>query len=355
MQLLLLSKFTGKAPGSRYRQIQYIPHLHVLGATVLVSVFLNDNYIDNLYSHNKNHIIIINAYIKRFIALLKKSKKNDVLWIQFEALPLIPFWIESLLIGNVPYVVEYDEPIFHNYDMHPNFIVKKILGDKIDRLMQNATLVIAGNSYIAERAYKAGATKVEIIPTVVDLDKYSVKEDDNISKEFIIGWIGSFSTSKYLNQILNVTQNFTVSGDVKIVAIGASKEILLDPNIQVQEWLEETEVSEIKKFDVGIMPLEDSPWSKGKSGFKLIQYMACGLPVIASPIGANKEIVENGVNGFLADNDDEWMKAIEILRQQPELRHKMGMKGREKVEKMYCLQATIPRLKKILSEAAGKE
>jgi glycosyltransferase involved in cell wall biosynthesis len=353
MRILLLSKFTEKAPGTRYRHTQYLPYLSELGVDVITSVFLSDAYLQRIYENKrKNYVNVIDAYLKRFIDLLRNRGGNDVLWIQFEALPFIPFWIEYFLIRDTPYVVEYDEPVFHNYDMHSSPLIRKLLGRKIDQLMNNAALVIAGNSYIAERAYKAGAKKVEIIPTVIDLEKYSVKDHSNTQNKFIIGWIGSFSTSSYLNQLINVTRKYTDINNTTMVAIGASKELLLDENIQVKKWVEETEVEEIKEFDIGIMPLSDSPWSKGKSGFKLIQYMACGLPVIASPVGTNADIVEHGVNGFLANNDDEWIRAIETLKNQPDLRRAMGNEGRKKVESMYCLQVTAPKLKHLLSEVA---
>lgn len=352
MKVLLLSKFTSKAPGTRYRHTQYIPYLNANGFVLETSPFLDDEYLERLYTKKERKIsVIFYAYVKRLILLLASKESYNVFWIQFESMPFIPFLIEYLLIKSTPYIVEYDEPVFHNYDMHPNPFVKIMLSNKIDKLMKNSALVIAGNSYLAERAYKAGAKQVEIIPTVIDLEKYSVKEYQNNSDKIIIGWIGSLSTSIYLNEISNVTKKYMGLDDIKMVAIGADKKILIDDNIQVKQWSEESEVAEINKFDIGIMPLQDSPWAKGKSGFKLIQYMACGIPVIASPVGVNVEIVEHGVNGFLASNDEEWLWAIETLKAQPSLRQKMGKQGRKKVEEIYCLQVTAPIIKSLLSRA----
>src|SRR6056297_1871598 len=103
-------------------------------------------------------------------------------------------------------------------------------------------------------------------------------------------------------------------------------------------------------MDIGVMPLPDTPWMRGKCGYKLIQYMACGLPVIASPVGVNAEIVEHGVNGFLVGTDEEWKSALTILLKDPDLRRRMGREGRKKVEREYSLQVQGPRVARLLRE-----
>ena len=115
-------------------------------------------------------------------------------------------------------------------------------------------------------------------------------------------------------------------------------------NLEVIAWSEDTEVDAIQSMDIGVMPLPDTPWARGKCGYKLIQYMACGLPVVASPVGVNKEILEHGVNGFLAESDAEWRTAIEALISDPDLRRRMGAAGRKKVENEYSLQVWGPRV-----------
>jgi glycosyltransferase involved in cell wall biosynthesis len=122
----------------------------------------------------------------------------------------------------------------------------------------------------------------------------------------------------------------------------------------IRDWDEATETAEIGNFDVGIMPLPDNPWERGKCGFKLIQYMACGKPVVASPVGVNREIVVEGVNGFLASTQKEWVDALLRLKENPALRRTMGERGRRMVEERYCLQVTAPRLQRILLDAAGR-
>jgi glycosyltransferase involved in cell wall biosynthesis len=136
--------------------------------------------------------------------------------------------------------------------------------------------------------------------------------------------------------------------------IGSGNVIFPDVRVEILPWSEETEVALLQTCDVGIMPLPDEPWTRGKCGFKMIQYMACGLPVVASPVGVNKEIVEHGVNGFLAVTNDEWLTALSTLRDNPELRRKMGAAGRRKVEEKYCLQVTAPQYVKLLQSMIEK-
>ena len=118
--------------------------------------------------------------------------------------------------------------------------------------------------------------------------------------------------------------------------------------LKILPWAEETEVNLIQDMDIGVMPLPDTHWTRGKCGYKLIQYMACGLPAIASPVGVNCDIVADGVNGFLAENDDEWRTEIKKLLDDPDLRHRMGTAGRKKVEEQYSLQVWGPRVAQML-------
>ena len=185
------------------------------------------------------------------------------------------------------------------------------------------------------------------MPTVVDTVRYKVLKK-TVTNALTVGWIGSPSTASYLKGISKPLSILGESQDVRLVVIGGKAPCIKNVDVIELPWNEDDEVNEINNFDIGVMPLPDSPWERGKCGFKLIQYMACGLPVIASPIGVNSEIVEHGVNGFLVETDEEWESSLRTLMGDPELRHRMGQAGRVKIERQYSLQVTGPVLTSVI-------
>jgi len=254
---------------------------------------------------------------------------------------------------SVPVVSDYDDAVFHRYERHRLAPVRWILGAKIDRIMQRSSLVTAGNSYLSDRAHTSGAQHVEIVPTVVDLEHYNIVKPAAGPFPLRIGWIGSPSTwTEYMAPIMPSLTCVAGVENARISAVGAGRAAKPHQFLDILPWSEETEVASIQAMDIGIMPLTDTPWARGKCGYKLIQYMACGLPVIASPVGVNTEIVEHGVNGFLATTDAEWREALVMLLRDPDLRNRMGAAGRQKVEKQYSLQVWGPRVADMLSKVA---
>jgi glycosyltransferase involved in cell wall biosynthesis len=213
-------------------------------------------------------------------------------------------------------------------------------------------MVIVGNDYLGERARQAGARRVELLPTVVDTSRYTVTLTAP-SQPLTIGWMGSPSTAPYLHFVAPVLQRMIDSYGLRVVAIGANPDQLRGLAFEVRSWSEELEVDEIHRFDIGIMPLPDEPFERGKCGYKLIQYMACGKPVVASAVGTNTILVRQGINGFLARTELEWLEALEYLVNDPPLRHRMGTSGRMMVEREYSLRATAPRLAGLLRSVAS--
>lgn len=355
-KILLLTRYSSIGASSRYRCYQYLPYLRNLGLDITVYPLLNDEYVKNLYSGGHLPLgSIIKSYIKR-IKLCMQQDRYDLLWIQQEVFPWVPFFFEWIVMKtSTPYIVDYDDPFFHRYDLHHSSIVRCMLRQKIDRVMQGASLVVAGNKYIAGRAQNARSKRVEIIPTVIDLNRYPQVVAPQKKDFFTIGWIGSPSTTQYLKDIHSSLRNFCQNKHVKVVIIGAGDLKMDGVPIECKPWSEQTEVEEIQKFDVGIMPLKDTPWERGKCGFKLIQYMACSRATIGSPIGVNEEIIAHGVDGFYARTPEEWINSLTALMNNDALCQKMGKMGRKKVEDKYCLQKTAPVLAQLLSEIIEKE
>lgn len=314
------------------------------------SPLFDDSYLENLYSRKKiNKLYVLKRYFQRVIKLFN-SKDYDLLWIEKELFPWMPLNIEGLLNKlRVRYIVDYDDAIFHNYDQHRLGIVKLLLTSKIPNVMKNAQLVTVCNSYLKQKAVDSGAIKVETIPTVVDLDKYSAAYETNNTK-LTIGWIGTSKTEKYIIDLKSVFEKIAEEIDIKVVVIGG-KDFSSDRfEYEILPWSEEKEAEYISKLDIGIMPLADSLWEKGKCGYKLIQYMACGKPVIASKVGMNCEIVKDDKNGYLVTSEDEWVKAIKKLNDKDK-RIELGKFARKEVEDKFSLQATLENRMRYIMEA----
>ncbi|MES2221515.1 MAG: glycosyltransferase family 4 protein [Acidobacteriota bacterium] len=194
---------------------------------------------------------------------------------------------------------------------------------------------------------------MEVIPTVVDLDRYSVRPAPPRNYK-MVGWIGAPATVRYLELVAEAMKVISQEIAVQLRVIGANFSVA-GVQTEIRRWTQESEVAEIQDIDVGIMPLTDSPWERGKCGYKLVQYMACGKPVIASPVGINKEMVRPAINGFLAKDTGEWIAALRILLADADLRRSMGAEGRTVVEQKYNLQVTTPRLAQLFHQVLTRE
>jgi len=350
-RLLVLSRYSRMGASSRLRTMQYEPWLEEAGFEVEYSALFDDKYLKCLYSGQGSKIDFFKYYFKRIVQL-RRSAQFKLIWIEYEALPWLPWFVErALLPSAVSIVSDYDDAIFHRYDQHRSQFVKKFLGQKINNIMRYSKLVTVGNGYLANHARNACSESVMLIPTVVNLSQYSQNLEFCKKPAVKIGWIGTpntwltFGKEKY-----NLLQETLISNNAIFAAVGAQLHAERFGILEMIPWSEGTEVNDILSMDIGIMPLDNSAWSKGKCGYKLIQYMACGLPVVASPIGVNKAIVEHGVSGFLAENDEEWLHYINILLSDKDLRHRMGSAGRKKVEKEYSLQVWGPKVASMLRQ-----
>lgn len=348
-RILALTRYGRLGASSRVRTIQYQDCLRDHGLDVVVEALFGDDYIRALYSRRSRIPATLAAFRRRFAAL-RLVRDFDAVWVEKEALPWLPAAVElAALPGQVPLIVDYDDAVFHRYDRHRSAAVRRLLGRKIDAVMARADLVVAGNGYLADRARAAGACRVEVVPTVVDLDRYVPCRDPE-PKPVTVGWIGSPSTAPYLDAVKPVIADLARSSGIAAVAVGARQDQVVGSPFVARRWREEAEVADLNAFDIGIMPLADTPWERGKCAYKLIQYMALGIPVVASPVGANREVVVHGENGLLAEDAGEWRTALVALAADPALRASMGRAGRRTVEQGYSLQLWAPRLAAMLHE-----
>ncbi|MDT0631809.1 glycosyltransferase family 4 protein [Rubrivirga sp. S365] len=351
-RLLMLTRYGDLGSSSRVRGSQFVPALRRAGWRVERAGLLDDAYVRRLYeTGGRRPDRLAWAYLRRAARLLGRAD-HDLIWVEKELLPFVPYAAERALFRGRPYVVDYDDATFHTYDTHRRAAVRRVFGRKVDRLMRGARTVVAGNGYLAARARTAGARHIEVLPSVVDLDCYGPVAPLP-EGPFTIGWIGSPGSQRVLHVLRDVLAREAARPDTRVVLVGVEGRPLGDVPVEVRPWSGATEVAEMGRFHVGIMPLPDEPWERGKCGFKLVQCMAAGRPVVASPVGVNAEIVTDGWNGFLADGPDAWHAAFDRLRADRSLGQTMGERGRARVRDGYSLASVAPRLDATLREAAG--
>jgi glycosyltransferase involved in cell wall biosynthesis len=354
MKILVLTKYSEMAASSRMRVFQYLDYLRLNGSAITVAPLLSEEYLRRLYLGRPTlWLQLIASYVARARRLVHAAGAFDLIWFEKEMFPWCPAILERLLANRrIPYVVDYDDAIFHNYDNHRLSAVRYFLGDKIDWVMSHADWVVVGNEYLAGRARQAGAKHITVLPTVVDLTRYSATVLPG-KPHFTIGWIGTPITTKYLKIVAPALQQVCARVRAEVVTVGAGQVDLGVP-ARSMPWHRDTEAGSIAEFDVGIMPLRDGPFERGKCGYKLIQYMAAGRPVVGSPVGVNCRIIRHGVNGFIANSMQEWTDALLKLHHDFGLRQRMGVEARKTVESEYCLQATAPQLISILRRAVDQ-
>lgn len=362
-RVLLLSRYDRDGASSRLRFLQYLPELEHLGVRVTHRPLFSGEYLENKYAGRKRIVFSIAFSYFRRIRDLLKSGKFDVIWIQAELFPYIPPLAEQLLgLLNRPFVVDYDDAIFHKYDRSKSRLIRWIFSKKIPTVMRTAQSVVVGNQYLEDHAVKFGSCSVVQIPTVLDYERYSCRENARFSGGSpVIGWIGSPTTSSYLLKVAPALQKVCESENALVRVIGADKEIvaMLDKLMPIEafDWREDTEAELVASFHVGIMPLSNSPWEQGKCGYKLLQYMASGVPVVASATKANVDILSPSSCGILMEYDAsqlDWESAIKSILVRPDRGRPMGSAGITAVKNTYCIEAQVKTLCSVLRSAVGE-
>jgi glycosyltransferase involved in cell wall biosynthesis len=354
MRVTAFTRYSRQAASTRQRLLQYLPLFREAGIEVVHHALLDDDYVRGLatgeaYPNAK----IIGAYLDRLGQMLA-SRKSDLIWVYVELLPYMPALFERMVGGGAPVIYDMDDAFFHRYDDNPNPLVRTLIGGKLGKLLSRAAACTCGNDYLRDYAAQYCANSI-VVPTVVDTGHYRPVEREP-RRPIVIGWIGSPTTWPNVWPVLPLLKSLCAGGDVSFHAVGAGTAAAADqfPGLELVEWSEATEVADVQGFDIGIMPLIDSPFERGKSGYKLIQYMACGLPVVASPVGVNRAIVADGVNGFLASSEEEWRTSLTRLIADAGLRRQMGIEGRTRVERSYSLSSQAPRLIELFHSVAGR-
>lgn len=350
MRIAFFTKYSRIGASSRYRTYQYLDYLHSEGVRADVFYLLGEEYLRALYSGRR----IPRMYLLKRLAVrirdILRVRKYDVIVIEKELVPYVPSVLERLTrLINPSIVVDYDDAIFANYFDNP------LLQSKIATVMRLSSAVNVGNQYLYDYARTINPN-VNLIPTGIDLVKYRQKDAyETSADQVIIGWIGTPITSKYLFLIHGALSKLAQRFPIVLRCIGTSPDFEMEGvTIENVPWDESTEVAEILTFDIGIMPLADGSFEKGKCGLKLIQYMGCGIPSVASPVGVNRDIICHGENGLLASLEEDWVREIEALIQDPGLRKRIGRNGRQTVIDRYSLEAIAPKLLTVFQRVASR-
>jgi len=355
---------TGKrGASSRYRVIQFFPYLNNKLNYVHFS-FLDDKTY-KLFKSNKIILTVLRTIflLLQPLKLLFIVKKNDVVFIHRDIYPFGYFWLERLLkIKGAKIIFDLDDAIFledtSEITNKKNRLLYKLkYGKRYNSIIKFADLIICGNSYL-ETYCKQYNSNTFILPTVIDLNKVNnITPNEPIKNTIIFGWIGNPGNSTYFNKILPLFDEISTLYKTRVIfkCIGGKINYIPSSNFfSVMEvaWSEEEEYKELSEIDVGIMPLENSEWSKGKCGLKILQYMSIGKPTIADNVGVNSTIIEHGVDGFLADHINDWRKYIEffVKEKRSKLVKEMGLQAKIKLQDQYSLQANLKHFENLLNK-----
>jgi glycosyltransferase involved in cell wall biosynthesis len=353
MRLLCIAPYPIEGASARLRVLQYFPHLRMAGIEPTYRPFMDSAFFRSFYTPGRaprKAIKLLGSALKR-LGDVARSTNHDAVFIHREAMLFGPPIVEWLIARAVkkPVIFDFDDAI-HLPSAGSSFgSFAQILKypQKTPRTIGWSRAVIAGNAHLAEYA-STHNQNVFNIPTVVDAQELQPRTQKQ-SGPIVLGWIGTPSTSMYLESLAPVLREVSKRHDVIVKAIGAGREMRMDGvNINNCDWNLQREISDLHSFDIGLYPIVEDAWSLGKSGFKAVQYMAAGIPAICSPVGATTEIVENGVHGFLPQNDEQWSSRLSQLIEDEDLRHQQGRAGRERVENWYCLEKQAPRLIEVL-------
>lgn len=352
MRVLLLSRYGSQGASSRVRSLQFLEYLSERGIEVDARPLFDARYVERVNrGKGRSWPGVLGAYAARLRALLG-ARRYDLVWLEKELFPGLPASAERLLARlGPPCLVDYDDAVFHRYEQG-GWFARRFLKRKIDAVMRSAALVTVGNEYLAARARAAGAKEVALLPSVVVAGRFKPPPTRRAGP-FTIGWMGSPRNSAYLAPLRAPLLRLAECVELRIVLVGADREAFAGLPVERRDWSLEREAADLEEFDVGIMPLPDAPFERGKCGYKLIQYMAAGVPFVASPVGVNVHLTEVSRAGRLARTEDEWEAVLTELAADPEERLALGRAGRAAVAERFSVARVAPLLEASLRRAAS--
>ena len=348
--LALMPALYDTSPSQRYRLEQWEPLLRERGVEITYEPFEDEELHASLYKPGMigKKLQLVTRGLGRRMSLVRKAKDYDLVYIMREAALLGPPLFEKLIHQRrVPIVFDFDDAVFVSYRSPSNGYLSYLkFASKTKTICRIASHVMAGNPYLAEYARQVN-DRVTVIPTTIDTEKYRVSQPKKSSGPPVIGWTGSYSTVQHLDTLRGALKKLAEREQFQLRVIGTPSYLCPPIDVEAMPWLAETELQDLSAIDIGVMPLPDDKWSKGKCGLKALQFMALGIPTICSPVGVNTDIIQDDQNGFLAGTEDEWVDKLTRLLRSRELRQRLGQAGRATVEQKYSAITQSPRVYEI--------
>ena len=354
MKTLFIVPYPTEGPSNRYRVEQYLPFLKERGISYSLRPFISPEFFKILYkrgNRTKKLFYFLSGAVKRFSDLVNAAK-FDLIFVHIEAFPFGPPILEWLFsrLGK-PIIYDFEDAVYLKDFKGTNRLMNFLrCPDKFYQILRLSSQTIVCNKYMKEYVYLYNHN-VTVIPTSIDTEKFKLANQNCDTKIPVIGWIGSHTTLHYLNPLRKVFASLAKKYDFYLKIIGGGENFSIPQvNIINEQWTLEKDVENFQKLDIGIYPLPNDERSKAKTPFKTIQYMSVGIPVVASKVGANTEIVRDGVNGFLVSNEEEWFEKLSILIENSQLRRDLGIAGRKTVEERFSLKVNKPKFIEVLEK-----
>jgi len=356
-KILFITPYPIEGPSSRYRVEQYIPYLEKNDIRCCVRSFVSSAFYRILYKNGcyiRKILFFLWSTIRRFYDIFL-AIQSDIVFVHLEAFPFGPPFFEFIIskIFRKKLIYDLDDAIYLGITSSANIFIRRLkYPSKVKKIIRLSRYVITCNEYLESYANRYNKN-VMVLHTVVDTEKFIPAFTKN-NAILTIGWIGSHSTVPYIEGLRNVFFKLGQRYKIYLKLIGAGKDIKID-GVEVinVEWSLKDEIKELQSLDIGVYPLPDNEWVLGKTGFKTIQYMSVGVPCVVSDIGANRIIVQDGVNGFLAKDENEWVEKLSFLIEDAELRKHIGLQGRRTVEEKFSLKVNAPRFLEVIKKVAG--
>lgn len=344
MKILFIVPYPiASAPSQRFRFEQYFEALKKEGIQYEVQSFIDEATWDILYKKGfvlKKIFGILKGFLRRKLLFFKLRQYHRV-FIHREAAPIGPPIFELMLakVFRKKIIYDFDDAIWLENVSESNKIVSKLKWySKVSSIIKWSEKISCGNDFLCGYA-KMYNKNVVLNPTTIDMFNLHNETKNQNSDKFVIGWTGTHSTIKYLEPIVPVIEQLEKQFDFDFLVISNRKPDWNLKSLKYLDWQKETEVADLLKMNIGLMPIPDDDWAKGKCGFKALQYMSLGIPALVSPVAVNKEIVDNGINGYWCNSNEEWKTAITTLIQDADLRVKMGVAAKEKIKNHYSVES----------------